>query len=104
MGSGGPRRGIAAIWKRYSGPPLPDDPEAQCRVLENYRVQRRDVEDAVNQLLGRDPEQHRPPRLSWTPLIEVLAEQGTVLTEDELLTKPFAFEFTADSIAAFEAA
>jgi len=50
-------------------------------VLEGYRVQRQDVEDAINQLLGRDPEQHRPPRLSWEPLIELLDREGITVTE-----------------------
>jgi hypothetical protein len=81
MGAGLWRRGVLAIWKRYSGPPLPDDPEEQNRVLEGYRVQRQDVEDAINQLLGRDPEQHRRPRLSWEPLIELLDLEGITVTE-----------------------
>jgi hypothetical protein len=63
MAAGLWRRGVSAIWKSYSGPPLPTDPEEQSRVLESYRVTRHDVEDAINQLLGRDLEQHRPP--SW---------------------------------------
>jgi hypothetical protein len=104
MGAGGQRRGIAAIWKCYSGPPLPEDPDAQRRVLHGYRVQRRDVEDAINQLLGRDLEMHRPPRLSWDPLIELLADQGTVVTEAELIATPFTFEFTPESLSALEAA
>src|SRR5579864_6924454 len=70
MGSAGPSRGVAAITKRYAGPPLPEDPVASQCVLHAYRVQRHDVEDAINQLLGRDPELHRPPRLSWGHLIE----------------------------------
>jgi hypothetical protein len=81
IGAGLWRRGVSAIWKRYSGPPLPDDHEEQNRVLEGYRVQRQDVEDAINQLLGRDPEQHRPPRLSWEPLIELLDREGITVTE-----------------------
>jgi hypothetical protein len=104
MGAGGPSRGIAAITKRYAGPPLPGDPDARERVSDAYRVQRRDVEDAMNQLLGRDPEMHRPPRLSWDPLIELLAEHGTVVTEEELIAMPFVFEFTAELLAAFEKA
>jgi hypothetical protein len=104
MGAGGQRRGIAAIWKRYSGPLLPDNPGARRRALEAYRVQRRDVEDAINQLLGRDPEMHRPPRLSWGPLIDLLAEHGTVVTEQELIAMPFVFEFPAESVSALEAA
>jgi hypothetical protein len=101
MGSRGQRRGIAAITKRYAGP-LPEDPDARRRALDAYRVQRHDVEDAMNQLLGRDPEMHRPPRLSWGPLIELLAEHGKVVTEDELIAMPFVFEFPAGSLAAFE--
>jgi hypothetical protein len=102
MGSAGPSRGIAAITKRYAGPPLPEDPEARRRVFDAYRVQRHDVEDAINQLLGRDPEMHRPPRLSWGRLIEVLAEHGTVVSEDELIAMPFVFEFSAEALAALE--
>ncbi len=103
MGAGGQRLGVAAIWKRYTGPPLPDDPVAQRRALANYRVQRQDVEDAINQLLGRDPEQHRPPRLAWTALIQRLGEQGTAVSEPELIAMPFVFEFSADSDAVFQA-
>jgi hypothetical protein len=104
MGAAGPSRGIAAITKRYAGPPLPKDPDASQRVLDAYRVQRHDVEDAMNQLLGRDPEMHRPPRLSWGHLIELLAEHGEVVTEEELIAMPFVYEFPAESLAAFEKA
>lgn len=104
MGAAGPSRGIAAITKRYAGPPLPKDPDARRRVLDAYRVQRRDVEDAMNQMLGRDPEMHRPPRLSWDLLIELLAEHGKVVTEQELIGTPFVFEFPAESLKAFEKA
>jgi hypothetical protein len=99
MGAGMPRRGIAAIWKRYSGPPLPEDPEAQRRGLERYRVQRQDVEDAINQSLGRDPEQHKPPRLSWGPLIELLAQEGISMSEEQLIATPFVFEFSDQLLA-----
>ena len=102
MGAAGPSRGIAAITKRYAGPPFPEDPDARRRVLDAYRVQRRDVEDAMNQQLGRDPEMHRPPRLSWGLLIELLAEHGKVVTEEELIAMPFVFEFPAESLEAFE--
>ncbi len=99
MGSGLWRRGVSAIWKRYSGPPLPDDLEEQNRVLEGYRLQRQDVEDAINQLLGRDPEQHRPPRLSWDLLIELLDQHGITMTEEELIATPFVFEFSDKLLA-----
>jgi len=103
LGAGGQRRGVSAFWKRYSGPPLPEDPDAQRRVLDGYHVQRHDVEDAINQLLGRDPEQHLPPRLSWDPLIDLLCEHGVTVTEDELIAMPFEFEFSAQSLSALEA-
>ncbi len=103
MGSGMWRRGFGAIWKRYQRPePLPEDEQAQLRMLEGYRVQRYDVEDAVNQLLGRDPEQHRPPRLAWEPLIELLAKRGVSVTEDKLIAMPFVFEFSDALQAQFE--
>ncbi len=102
MGAGGPRRGIAAITKRYAGSPLPEDPDPRRRVLDAYRVQRHDVEDAMNQLLGHDPEMHRPPRLSWDPLIELLAELGKVVSEEQLIAMQFRFEFSAEALAALE--
>ena len=37
---------------------------------------RRRVMFGVDQMLGRDPEQHRPPRISWETLIDRLAEAG----------------------------
>ena len=88
--------------KRYAGPPLPEDPDARQRVLNAYRVQRYDVEDAFNGLLGRDPEMHRPPRLSWSHLIELLADHGTVVSEERLIAMPFRFEFSAEALAALE--
>jgi hypothetical protein len=102
MGAAGPSRGIAAITKRYAGSPLPEDPDAPQRVLDTYRVQRHDVEDAMNQMLGRDPDMHRPPRLSWGPLIELLAQHGTAVSEDQLIALPFEFEFSAEALAALE--
>jgi hypothetical protein len=99
MGASMPREGAAAIGKRYSGPPLPEDPDEQHRALEQYRATRRDVEDAINQLLGRDPEQHRPPRLSWEPLIELLATRGITANKDELIATPFVFEFSQGLLA-----
>lgn len=98
MGAAGPTRGIGAITKRYAGPPLPDDPAARERVLDAYRVQRYDVEDAINGMLGRDPEMHRPPRLSWDHLIELLAEHDTIVSEEQLIAMPFVFEFSAEAL------
>jgi hypothetical protein len=102
MGAAGPSLGIAAITKRYQGAPLPEETDARQRVLDAYRVQRYDVEDAMNGMLGRDPEMHRPPRLSWNHLIELLAEHGTVVSEEQLIAMPFRFEFSAQALAALE--
>ena len=59
MASAGPSRGIAAITKRYAGPPLPEDPGAHQAVFDAYRVQRHDVEDAINQLPKSRPRHAR---------------------------------------------
>jgi hypothetical protein len=48
-----------------SGPHLQDTCEVRVSMLASYRVQSDGVEDAIDQLLGRDPEQVRGPRLSW---------------------------------------
>lgn len=102
MGAAGPSRGIAATTKRYQGPPLPEETDPRQRVMDAYRVQRYDVEDAMNGMLGRDPEMHRPPRLSWSHLIELLAEHGTVVSEEQLIATPFRSEFFAEALAALE--
>lgn len=98
MGVGMWRHGRNAIWKRHTGP-LPEDAEQQAQVLASYRVSRQDVEDAINQLLGRDPEQHRPPRLAWDGLIEALGEAGINVTENDLLGLPFVFELSQELVA-----
>jgi hypothetical protein len=57
-----PRQGAGAIWHRYRGPRLSDDPATEAEMLNHsYRVAQADIEDAINQMLGRDPELHRPP-------------------------------------------
>jgi hypothetical protein len=53
FGIGAPRRGG---WHRWHGPPLPDDREEADRiVLIEHRVDLHDIEDGINQMLGRDP-------------------------------------------------
>jgi hypothetical protein len=70
---GGPQHGLAAIHHRYRRPRASDDPDEESRLLQqNYHVGLSDVEDAINQMLGRDPEQHRRPRLSWKNLLAAL--------------------------------
>ncbi|MFZ1993770.1 MAG: hypothetical protein WAU75_06645 [Solirubrobacteraceae bacterium] len=93
------RRGRAAVWKRYAGPPLSDDPSEKRRTLDDYRLQRRDVQDAINQLLGRDPEQARLRALGWKRLIDRLAREHIITTEQQLIATPFRFEFSDELLA-----
>ena len=94
------RSGPPARWK--DPPSLAHDPKQSEPVLysyETYRVHRRDVEDVVNYVLGRDPEQLRPPSLSWGPLMEVLGNEGILVSEDDLIATPFSFEFSDEFLA-----
>lgn len=52
--------------------------------------------DAINQMLGRDPDQHRPPRLSWGQLIAALANVGVSVTEKELIDAPLTIELSPE--------
>lgn len=93
------RHGIRAIWKCYTGPALPTGQQDKRRALESYRLQLQDIEDAVNQLLGRDPEQESPPRLSWSSLVQALRDEGISVSEETLLDAPFDFEFSDEILA-----
>jgi hypothetical protein len=52
--------------------------------------------DAINQMLGRDPEQHRPPRLSWDQLTDTLAHVGFSVIEQELVDAPLTVELSPE--------
>lgn len=94
FGMGGPRRGI---WHRWHGPPLPGDQEEADRlVLFEHRVDLHDIEDGINQMLGRDPTLHHPPRLSWDKLIAALDEAGVSVTERDLIEAPLIVELAPD--------
>jgi hypothetical protein len=85
----GPRDGVAAIWHRYRGPELHENLVEHERLLhQTYHVAMSDIQDAVDQMLGRDPEQHRPPRLAWDGLQDALATQGITVSEQDLTTAP----------------
>jgi hypothetical protein len=100
FGLGGPKRGLGAIWHRYRGPALSDDPTEQVEILDRtYRVGLQDIEDAINQMLGRDPELHRPPRLAWDALIAALAAHGIQVSEQELIDTPLTIELDPDVLA-----
>jgi hypothetical protein len=97
---GGPRRGLAAIRHRYRGPRLSDDPAEEADLMErSYRVGRTDIEDGIDQLLGRNAEMHRPPRLAWDPLITALSAADVTIGEDELIGLPMIVVFD-DALAA----
>ena len=93
------RSGPSARWK--DPPSLPRDPKQHDQALEsyeNYRVHRRDVEDDQLRARARSGAA-RPPSLSWDPLMEVLGNEGILVTEDELIAAPFAFEFSDEFLA-----
>lgn len=91
------RRGMNAIYHRYNGPPLPKDPGQARAVMEKtYRLGPLDIQDAINHMLGRDPEQHRLPHLAWDNLINTLKERGIAATEQQLMETPLMVELNAE--------
>jgi hypothetical protein len=85
--------------------PLPDEPELADRiVLFEHRVDLHDIEDGINQMLGRDPSLHRPPRLARQHLIDNLEEAGVHVTECELIDAPLTVELTPEVQAELERA
>ena len=103
FGIGAPRRGLGAIWHRYRGPPIPEGQDEVEYLQRNYRFGLPDIEDGINQMLGRDPELHRPPRLSWDNLITALAEHGVQVTEQELIEAPLTVELDDEVTADLDA-
>jgi len=103
FGIGFPRTGLAAIAHRYRGPKLSDDPDEQTAILQRtYRAGPHDIEDHINQMLGRDPEQHRPPKLAWGGLIAALAANGIHVSEKELIESALTMELDRDVTAALD--
>jgi len=100
FGMGGPRRGV---WHRHhEPPPLSQDPTEQMAFVENHRVGLVDIEDGINLMLGRDPELHRPPRLSWGKLITTLAAHDIQVTEQDLINAPLTVELHPEVEAELE--
>lgn len=58
-----------------------------------------DIEDGINQLLGRDPTLHQPPGLAWGGLIAALAAAGIQTDDHELAALPLSVELD-DEVAA----
>ncbi|MGZ6564560.1 MAG: hypothetical protein ACXVFQ_23430 [Solirubrobacteraceae bacterium] len=97
FGISGPRLGV---WHRWHGPLLPDDPEAAARrMLDEHRVNLHDIEDGINQMLGRDPALHHPPRLSWHNLVKALDHAGISVTERDLIEAPLTIELAPETQA-----
>jgi hypothetical protein len=106
FGVGGPRK--HAPWWGYAGPIPPERP-LPLRLLEElhwaisarrHRVGQVDIERAIDGMLGRDPQLHRPPRLAWHGLVDALADAGIDVTEDELIVLPLTVELDAELEAA----
>jgi hypothetical protein len=94
FGISGPRHGV---WHRWHGPSLPEDRVAADRiVLREHRVDQADIEDGINQMLGRDPRLHHPPRLSWHNLIRALNSAGMPITEQDLIDAPLTVELAPE--------
>lgn len=103
FGIGGARRGVAAIWVRYHGPPLPVDEEERIELLRRtYRVGPHDIEDVINQMLGRDPKSRDSSQVLLSRLAEALAKAGIHATEDELTSAPLVVELDSDVRAELE--
>jgi hypothetical protein len=69
---------------------------ATASAIENVT---RDIEESINQMLGRDPKLHRPPRLAWGGLIDALAGTDIVVTEQELIDAPLTIELSPETKA-----
>jgi hypothetical protein len=65
-------------------------------VLVEHRVDVHEIEDGINQMLGRDPSLHRPPRLSWHSLIRALDQAGVRVSERDLIDVPLTIELTPE--------
>lgn len=102
FGMGGPRHGIGGVWHRYHGPRPAAERELNEYIERNHHVGPADIEDGINQMLGRDPELHRPPRLSWTNLIKALAEHDIQVAEDDLINAPLRIELHPEVQAELE--
>lgn len=97
FGIGGARRGVAAIWVRYHGPPLPVNEDERIELLQRtYRVGPSDIEDVINQMLGRDVKNRDSSQLLLRELAEALTRAGILASEDELTSAPLVVELDPD--------
>jgi hypothetical protein len=93
-----PRHGLGAIWHRYRRWRPSRDPAKGTELLNHTTgVGLLDIEAAINQMLGRDPTQHLPPRLAWRGLVDALAGAGIAVTEQDLIGAPHTIDLSPDA-------
>jgi hypothetical protein len=82
FGIAGPRNGAGAAWCRY---------HPTCsQGSSGYRVCALDISESIDQMLGRDPELHSPPRLAWDSLLAALWAVDLHVTVERLQAIPLA--------------
>lgn len=88
FGIAGPRTGAGAAWCRY---------HPTCsRESHSYRVCALDIAESIDQMLGRDPELHSPPRLAWDSLLAALRIAELPITVERLQASPLTVILSDD--------
>jgi hypothetical protein len=77
---------LSGAWHRLHDRPPGRRPTA-------YRACRRDIEDGIDQMLGRHPSSQQLPALGWGPLITTLRQSDISMSEDELISTTLIVEF-----------
>jgi hypothetical protein len=80
FGIAGPRNGAGAAWCRYH--------PACSQGSNRYRVCALDISESIDQMLGRDPALHSPPRLAWDSLLAALWAIDLHVTVEQLQAIP----------------
>jgi hypothetical protein len=81
FGVAGPRSGSGAAWCRYH-------PACSGKEGGDYHVCALDISESIDQMLGRDPELHRPPCLAWHSLLAALLAINLTVTVEQLQAIP----------------
>jgi hypothetical protein len=75
---------------RPIGSPSPDT--STSGLDPTCRVRLKEILDAMDTMLGRNPDMHRPPRLAWGNLIIALDKNGVQATEPMVIAAPFVVD------------
>ena len=59
----------------------------------HLNMQRSEVNELIDRMLGRDPQMRRPPVLAWKPLVAALESIGVITFESELIARPLEIRF-----------